>query len=460
MREDYGRPDATREALDTEGWLHTGDLGRRHYVAWLDITGRKKEIIVLSSGKNLYPEEIEAHYRHSPFIGELCVLGLAKPGEPAAERVHAVIVPNADAMRAKGIVDIGDAIRFEVETWSASLPAHKRILGYDIVSEPLPRTTTGKLRRHEIEKQAIARAASSKTAPADCPIEDADRAWIDDARHAPLVATIAERLAQPRVHPSANLELDLGLDSMARRAADAARTSGGHARPGRRARDHLHRASTRGCGRRGRGRERTRGGVIGTRVVRPARRADRSRDRGTAVGVTAIHELAHRAALARAPADLPAVRAPPRHRARAPDARRRVPHLPEPPDVSRRLRPLGPSAVARDAPDVFVGASELFETRASKAFARFINLMPIDPDSHLIEAMQASAAGLRMGKVLLLFPEGERTIDGELKRFRKGAAILAGQLAVPVVPVAIDGLFPIWPRGKPCSGASSSSAGR
>ena len=62
MREYFNRPDATAEALQ-DGWLHTGDLGRLDAEGRLYITGRKKEIIVLSSGKNLYPEEIEAHYR-------------------------------------------------------------------------------------------------------------------------------------------------------------------------------------------------------------------------------------------------------------------------------------------------------------------------------------------------------------------------------------------------------------
>jgi 1-acyl-sn-glycerol-3-phosphate acyltransferase len=62
--------------------------------------------------------------------------------------------------------------------------------------------------------------------------------------------------------------------------------------------------------------------------------------------------------------------------------------------------------------------------------------------------MLAAAAGLRLGKALILFPEGERTIDGTIKPFRKGAAILASHLDVPIVPAALDGLFPIWPRGR------------
>ena len=60
MREYYKRPDATADALK-DGWLYTGDLGRLDAEGRLYITGRKKEMIVLASGKNLYPEEIEAH---------------------------------------------------------------------------------------------------------------------------------------------------------------------------------------------------------------------------------------------------------------------------------------------------------------------------------------------------------------------------------------------------------------
>ena len=68
-------PTRPRPSCRTAG-CYTGDLGRLDEDGRLTITGRKKEIIVLSSGKNIYPEEIEAHYRQSPFIKELCVLGL------------------------------------------------------------------------------------------------------------------------------------------------------------------------------------------------------------------------------------------------------------------------------------------------------------------------------------------------------------------------------------------------
>ena len=74
--------------------------------------------------------------------------------------------------------------------------------------------------------------------------------------------------------------------------------------------------------------------------------------------------------------------------------------------------------------------------------------MPVDPDANLVPAMKAGAFGLAHGKILMLFPEGERSIDGTVKRFKKGAPILARHQGVPIVPVAIQGAFEIWPRNR------------
>jgi long-chain acyl-CoA synthetase len=96
----------------------------------------------------------------------------------------------------------------------------------------------------------------------------------------------------------------------------------------------------------------------------------------------------------------------------------------------------------------FVGASEYFATAFTRWIARNINLVPVDPDTNLTRAMQAGAYGLKHGKVLVLFPEGERSIDGKIKKFKKGAPILALHLGVPMVPIAVEGAHEVWPRGK------------
>ena len=84
----------------------------------LFITGRKKEVIVLSNGKNIYPEEIEAHYLKSPYIGEIAVMGLE--GRPGEDRLHAVVVPNFDVLKQRKIVNAKEVIRFDIEGLSAA----------------------------------------------------------------------------------------------------------------------------------------------------------------------------------------------------------------------------------------------------------------------------------------------------------------------------------------------------
>jgi long-chain acyl-CoA synthetase len=97
----------------------------------------------------------------------------------------------------------------------------------------------------------------------------------------------------------------------------------------------------------------------------------------------------------------------------------------------------------------FVGAAEYYQSAASRWLARLASIVPVDPDANLVAAMQISAAGLRAGRVLVLFPEGERSIDGEVKTFRKGAAILSSHLAAPIVPAGLDGPYALWPRSRP-----------
>ena len=453
MREYFGRPDATREALH-DGWLHTGDLGRLDDRGRLFITGRKKEIIVLSSGKNLYPEELEAHYRQSAFIKELCILGVSRPGEPASERLHAVVVPDEEALRARGIVNVKELMRFEIEGLSVQLPAHKRILGYEISMTPLLRTTTGKIRRHEIQKRVEQRAANTETT--ERPISEADAEWSASPENAPALALIRRRLDRESIHPDANLELDLSLDSMERveLLTVLEQQRGVRVNPETRATIFTVRQL-----------------VEAVRAASPA--GDSRMD--AAGAVRADDELPWNALLA-STTDLDIAAHLGRHRPLR-DVFffvlvRTIALLTRP---FVRYRHEGARTLPKEGPFIlspnhqayvdpfylaaalpfrvfrqlfFVGAAEYFEGRFTRWFARTVNLVPVDPDANLVTAMQAGAAGLRLKKILVLFPEGERSIDGELKKFRKGAAILSAHLDAPIVPVGLDGLFELWPRGR------------
>ncbi|MEP6704423.1 MAG: 1-acyl-sn-glycerol-3-phosphate acyltransferase, partial [Acidobacteriota bacterium] len=93
-----------------------------------------------------------------------------------------------------------------------------------------------------------------------------------------------------------------------------------------------------------------------------------------------------------------------------------------------------------------VGASEFFQTPLMVWIAQMLHVVPVDPDTQLMKAMKASAIGLNRGWILNIYPEGERAYDGELHKFKKGAAVLATELQLPILPVAIDGLHRVWPR--------------
>jgi 1-acyl-sn-glycerol-3-phosphate acyltransferase len=95
-----------------------------------------------------------------------------------------------------------------------------------------------------------------------------------------------------------------------------------------------------------------------------------------------------------------------------------------------------------------VGTSEIFGSDFMRWVARIMRVVVVDPDANLVPAMRAGAYGLRQGMALILYPEGERSIDGTPKTFKKGAAILSIHLQVPIVPLAIDGFYESWPRGK------------
>jgi long-chain acyl-CoA synthetase len=455
MREYFNRPDATADSLQ-DGWLHTGDLGRLDADGRLYITGRKKEMIVLASGKNLYPEEIEAHYRESDFIKELCVLGLSRPGEPIGERLHAVVVPDEDVLRARGIVNVQQLIRFEMESRGVLLPSHKRVLTYDVWTEPLPRTTTGKIRRHQIERRLLEAVAT--TQEAEQPLTPEETAWLADPRHTTAVQTIATRLKREQVRPDANLDLDLALDSMERveLLTSLELLIGRRVTPETRATiftvrqlvDAVYAAAPTGTATAGGpapgADDADHGALMWDKIFAGAEDPEivaqlsrpsllRAMFFWVVLRIFKVVLLGLTRGRTRGQAQLPRSGAciiSPNH----------VSYL----DGFLVLSGL-PFSMLRN---VFaVGAAEYYQTPLMKRVARFTNVIPVDPDANLESAMRAGATGLRLGKVLMLFPEGERSIDGELKLFKKGAAILSAHADAPIVPVALSGLFELWPRG-------------
>ena len=452
----YNRPDATAAVLREE-WLLTGDLGYLDSHGNLFITGRKKEIIVLSSGKNIYPEEIEHHYLKSPFIKEICVMGLeSRPGEPYAEKLHAVLVPNFDALRERKIANTREVIRFDIETLSAQLPATKRILSYEIWQHELPRTTTRKVKRFEIEQRVRQEQKSGHLeeeggpSPETRPLSEEDQLWLErpEVQRALEIVRQEARSGSGPIRPADNLELDLGLDSIQRvELLMSLQQEFGATLPESvmsevyTVRELVERvlAASGSAG------TEAKSGVDWASVLQAdapdefVRAAIRRRPFTTAVGfcIAKIVQMISRdrfdlrvSGLEKLPEHGPCLLCPNHQSFLDPIV----------------LASVVPWRIFRDA--FSLGTTEIFGAILPKRVARLLKVIPVDPDSALVSAMRAGAYGLRRGKVLVLFPEGERSIDGVPRNFKKGAAILATHLRVPIVPVALDGFFEVWPRGK------------
>jgi long-chain acyl-CoA synthetase len=452
MKGYWNRPDATAEVLK-DGWLYTGDLGYVDAGRNLFITGRKKDVIILSNGKNIYPEEVETHYLRSPYIKDICVMGLeGRPGDPAADRLHGVVVPNFEVLKQRKIANAKEVIRFDIENLSAQLPSTKRIGSYEIWQEDLPRTTTRKLKRFEIAKRVKANMGrvGAEIGP-EKPLTEADLAWLEQPDVAPALKIIREAArSQPQnLRPDNNLELDLGLDSMQRvellvaleqelggnldesRLAEVytvrdlvdlvreSAASGAILAGPRTGWDTLLREETTDPEVLALGRPRRMSAAIWflvSRVIHIAA-ADRFHLR-----VTGLEKL---------PLSGPFILCSNHQSFIDPII----------------LAGLLPWPVFRDA--FAVGTSEIFGSGPMRTLARWLRVVVVDPDVNLVPAMRAGAFGLSHGRVLVLYPEGERSIDGTPKRFKKGAAILSIHMQVPIIPVAIDGFFDVWPRGKP-----------
>src|SRR5690606_17843564 len=139
----------TAEVFDKDGWFHTGDLGKLDKDGYLYLSGRKKDMIVLDTGKNVYPDELEDYYGASPLIEELGIFGVKQNG---TEIVAATIVPSLEIRKTHSIKQATEIIYNELIRMGKDLPVYRRISDFATVYSPLPRTTTRKLKKQELLK--------------------------------------------------------------------------------------------------------------------------------------------------------------------------------------------------------------------------------------------------------------------------------------------------------------------
>jgi long-chain acyl-CoA synthetase len=448
MKGYYRNPEATAKAFEG-GWFHSGDLGRLDDRGNLYITGREKEVIVLPNGKNIYPDELEAHYSQCPYIREIAVIGIKDPGgHEARERLHGVVVPNFDYMKARKIANTREILHNEIGRMSGQLPKYKRLMSYQIQKDPLPRTTTTKIKRLELKrlaeggKQHDAEAESAAVTPAD-------QALMESAIGREVLDCLRESYHRDAVSLDMNLELDLSFDSMERVELLASlEQSLGLKFPEDVAaeiltvRDLISGAVLLNAT------AATTGFVLprNWNIILSERSLSQESDGQDYFSGAALAVIRFVCAKLIC------------HIVFRPFLRLRVcgtenfpekgPFLICPNHLSYLdafvLISVLPFHIFKRV--FFVGYSEYFANRFTRLLARLANIVPVDPDAHLLRAMRVGATGLRQNRILCIFPEGGRSFDGELQEFKKGAAILSREIGAPMVPVGIRGTYEVWPR--------------
>lgn len=198
MKGYYNRLEETAQII-RNGWLHTGDIGELHNKFGLKITGRIKEIIVTSNGKNINPVEIENMITQSSVaIKEMAVV-------LHDDMIQAIIYPDMSVVRSNTGVSIEETIRPEIEQYNRSAMSYKRIKRFHIISHELPKTRLEKIQRFKLEELI---SSSHCPKPQDNESEKSETYL--------TLKSILENETNTKAWGEAHFEIDLALDSLGR----------------------------------------------------------------------------------------------------------------------------------------------------------------------------------------------------------------------------------------------------
>lgn len=411
----YKKPEETQRAFK-DGWLLTGDLGDIDQEGYLYITGRKKEVLVLSGGKKVNPEELEnlILLEGKGRIKEVAVLEIEGS-------VKALLLPDFELLKREGVLNIEEFVRWQViDKVNQKLSEWKRITGFRVVKEELPKTRLGKLRRFLLPQIYQSTEAYSKEGQED---------HIMNTQEGQTIRSFLRGLTQREVKGYHHLELDLGLDSLGKveflsflESTFGVSVSEEDLINNPRVQDVLRLVSER--------KERLELSEVHWKDILLKGEPYQLKEYTFAFStgrlvLKTFFKLYNRLEV------------------------HGLENLPEPPFIlaPNHASYLDGFVLACALPQdialktYFLGAEEYFRNPVSAVFGRLAHVITVNLDKRLKESLQKTAWALRLGRVVVIFPEGARTRDGRLLPFRKGFAILSKELDVPVVPTAIKGTY-------------------
>ena len=411
------RPEETAEVLKG-GWLYTGDLGHLDKQGRLFITGRKKEIIVLASGKNINPVLVEQKLEQlTDCINEVGVF-------VKDDVLQAVIQPDFKKLRENSIAEIDDFFRWQViDTYNQTVSPSKRILKFTLIDEELPKTRLSKLRRFQLPDLVGKR------------MERKGAAQTPDFEEYLIIKGFIEKQTSKNILPDDHLEIDIAMDSL----------------------DQVNLLaflkSTFGV-------EVNEEVLLSHQTVRLLSQFVKEKKKKISVEMTNWKDILKEKvdlALPKTWVTANLVKNCSKiffsiyFRFKG-EGQENLPDTPciIAPNHQSFYDGLFVAALLKNPilkKTYFYAKEKHVRNRLVRFFADRNNIIVIDINSGLKESIQKLAAVLRKGKNIMIFPEGTRSIDGSLGDFKKLFAILSKELNVPIVPVTINGAYQALPVG-------------
>lgn len=397
---------------------------------------------LMSSGEEVNVKDLEAYYSKSPSIKEICIF-LHKTNL-GGDILTGVILPDLDYLSRKGVSQIKDRIRWEIDSLSRKLPEYKRIKKYIIISDMLPRTLNGELKRFEIEKKYSESSPAFEEKGALKELSPEDTSLLSSPLCRKALDYLTQKLKRP-VGLDEHLELDLGLDSLERIGLlfEFQKFSGVQLDESlfffvstvREVLDKLRAVSDAPV---------SKEEILDWQNFLHAHSEDKIKgdialmQSPLAKIVNLFFHLMLKA-VSRSFFFL-AVRG-------AENIPRKGPYIFCPNHSSYLDVPLFAASLDFSAIShtYLLGYSAYVNHPLIRWAKKLFRLIPIEPSDKLADTLGICSFVLKNSKMLLLFPEGTRSIDGEIKEFKRGAGMLIKELNAHVVPVYIRGAHKAWP---------------
>jgi len=419
MKGYYNKPEATAEVLQ-DGWLRTGDIGHLDDEGFIHITGRSKEIIILSNGKNISPEEIEGKLKEtSDFVSEVAAFA-------ENDSISVAIYPNFKKLAEKNIHNFEETFRWEViDKYNKTAHPSKKVAKFVLFKEELPKTRLGKIQRFKIagmiENSKREKDITQKPHP--------------EFEEYTVIREYLQEQKKQDVYPDDHFEMDLGLDSLDKVNFQVFLES----TFGIKVKEDI---------------------FIHHPTVEKLSNFMKENKQKLQVETIKWGEIFKEKIDLKLPKswftqnlfkNSSKIFFKFYFRIKGEG----IENLPDGPFI---LAPNHQSFFDGLFVSVFIKNSVFKNTYfyakekhvkgpLLKALAKRNNVVVMDINKDLKESLQKLAVLLEKGKNIIIFPEGTRSRTGSLGEFKKAFAILAHEKHVPVVPVTIDGAIDALPRG-------------